>query len=239
MSGAVVTLAGVHVHYGSGHALRGIDLALEEGQCLSLMGRNGMGKSTTLKSIMGLVRPSAGTVTVMGRDIAALGPHDIAVAGVGYVPEERAIFPNLTVAENLQVAARPGGLKSDRNAWDLERVLKLFPRLAERMDHWGDHLSGGEQQMLTIGRAMMTNPKVLLLDEVTEGLAPLIREEIWSVIKVIKGEGLSVIVVDKDVARLTAICDRHLIMVKGEIVFSGDGAALTADPDLLHRHLGV
>jgi len=236
MSGAVVSLAGVHVHYGSSHALRGINLALAPGECLSLMGRNGMGKSTTLKAIMGLVRPSAGTVTVMDRDAAGLGPHDIAMAGVGFVPEERAIFPNLTVAENLQVAAR---MKNGGAGWDLDRVLKLFPRLAERMTHWGDYLSGGEQQMLTIGRALMTNPRVLLLDEVTEGLAPLIREEIWSVIEVIKSEGLSVVVVDKDVARLTAICDRHLIMVKGEIVFSGDGAALTADPDLLHRHLGV
>lgn len=233
----VIQLDGVHAYYGSSHVLRGMSFSLSRGACMSLMGRNGMGKSTTLKTIMGLVRPSRGAVTVMGRDGARLTPHDIAGAGVGYVPEEREIFPNLSVRENLLVAARPGN--RGRLDWTLEGVLALFPRLAERLDHWGNHLSGGEQQMLTIGRALMTNPDVLLLDEVTEGLAPLIRDEIWSVIEVIKRHGLSTIIVDKNVSRLMALADHHVIVVKGEVAFAGNSAELAADPDLLHRHLGV
>jgi len=153
------------------------------------------------------------------------------------VPEGREIFPNLSVRENLLIAARPG--PDGRGDWTLERVLSLFPRLAERLSHWGNHLSGGEQQMLTIGRALMTNPDALLLDEVTEGLAPLIRDEIWSVIEVIKGEGMATLIVDKNVAKLMALADRHLIVVKGEVVFSGDSAELAASPDVLHQHLGV
>lgn len=237
-----IVMEGVHAFYGSSHVLHGIDLMLAAGTCMSLMGRNGMGKSTTLKTIMGLVRARQGRVTIKGLDAGTLAPHDIAAAGVAYVPEERAIFPNLTVRENLLVASRAAVGDARRTgvaAWTLASVLELFPRLGERLDHWGNHLSGGEQQMLTIGRALMTNPDILLLDEVTEGLAPLIRGEIWSVIEVIKGQGLSVIVVDKDVTRLMALCDRHLIVVKGEVVFSGDSAALAADPELLHRYLGV
>jgi branched-chain amino acid transport system ATP-binding protein len=214
-----------------------MNLKLPAGACMSLMGRNGMGKTTTLKTIMGLVAPKQGSVTIKGQAAAGMAPNTIAQAGIAYVPEGREIFPNLSVRENLLIAARPG--PDGRGDWTLERVLSLFPRLAERLSHWGNHLSGGEQQMLTIGRALMTNPDALLLDEVTEGLAPLIRDEIWSVIEVIKGEGMATLIVDKNVAKLMALADRHLIVVKGEVVFSGDSAELAASPDVLHQHLGV
>jgi branched-chain amino acid transport system ATP-binding protein len=237
MIAPAIRMEGVHAFYGASHVLHGIDVSLAEGSCLSLLGRNGMGKTTTLKTIMGIVRARRGRVSIRGLDVGGMASNDIAGLGIAYVPEERAIFPNLTVRENLLVAARAG--TGGRAAWPLERVLSLFPRLAERIGHWGNHLSGGEQQMLTIGRALMTNPDILLLDEVTEGLAPLIRAEIWSVIETIKGEGMSVIVVDKDIQRLMTLADHHLILVKGEVVFSGDGPALAADPALLHRHLGV
>ncbi|MBT6093854.1 MAG: ABC transporter ATP-binding protein [Rhodospirillaceae bacterium] len=214
-----------------------MNLALPVGSCMSLMGRNGMGKTTTLKTIMGLVEPRSGTVSIKGVLANGMAPNAVASSGIAYVPEGREIFPNLTVRENLLIAARSG--PDGRNDWILTRVLELFPRLAERLGHWGNHLSGGEQQMLTIGRALMTNPDVLLLDEVTEGLAPLIRDEIWSVIEVIKGEGMATIIVDKNVGKLMALADQHLIVVKGEVVFSGDSAALAAQPEILHQHLGV
>lgn len=233
----IIVLDGVHAYYGASHVLHGMDLRLPKGACMSLMGRNGMGKTTTLKTIMGLVKPRRGTVTIKGRSTEGWAPHAVAAAGIAYVPEEREIFPNLTVRENLMIAARANA--SGASPWTLERVLELFPRLAERLRQWGNHLSGGEQQMLTIGRALMTNPDALLLDEVTEGLAPLIREEIWSVIEVINGEGMATIVVDKNVGKLMALADRHLIVVKGEVVFAGDSTALAAEPDLLHQHLGV
>jgi len=233
----VIVLDDVHTFYGASHILHGMNLRLPEGACMSLMGRNGMGKTTTLKTIMGLVAPKQGSVSIKGRAAGGMAPNAIAQAGIAYVPEGREIFPNLSVRENLLIAARPG--PDGRNDWTLDRVLTLFPRLAERLNHWGNHLSGGEQQMLTIGRALMTNPDALLLDEVTEGLAPLIRDEIWSVIEVIKGEGMATLIVDKNVAKLMALADRHLIVVKGEVVFSGDSAELAAAPDMLHQHLGV
>jgi len=233
----VIVLDDVHTFYGASHILHGMNLRLAEGACMSLMGRNGMGKTTTLKTIMGLVAPRQGSVTIKGQAAAGMAPNAIAQAGIAYVPEGREIFPNLSVRENLLIAARPG--PDGRGDWTLERVLSLFPRLAERLGHWGNHLSGGEQQMLTIGRALMTNPDALLLDEVTEGLAPLIRDEIWSVIEVIKKEGMATLIVDKNVAKLMALADRHLIVVKGEVVFSGDSAELAAQPDVLHQHLGV
>ncbi len=233
----VIVLDDVHTFYGASHILHGMNLKLPAGACMSLMGRNGMGKTTTLKTIMGLVAPKQGSVTIKGQAAAGMAPNTIAQAGIAYVPEGREIFPNLSVRENLLIAARPG--PDGRGDWTLERVLSLFPRLAERLSHWGNHLSGGEQQMLTIGRALMTNPDALLLDEVTEGLAPLIRDEIWSVIEVIKGEGMATLIVDKNVAKLMALADRHLIVVKGEVVFSGDSAELAASPDVLHQHLGV
>ena len=232
----VIALKNVHAYYGASHVLRGISLRLAPRSCLSLMGRNGMGKSTTLKAIMGIVVPRRGTVNIKGACCNGLLPHVVANAGIAYVPEEREIFPNLTVRENLYVAARPSA--KGKVDWDLGRILDLFPRLSERLNHWGNNLSGGEQQMLTIGRALMTNPDVLLLDEVTEGLAPLIREEIWSVVEVIKREGVATIIVDKNISKLMEIADHHLIVVKGEVVFSGDGAKLSAEAGLMQQYLG-
>jgi branched-chain amino acid transport system ATP-binding protein len=200
-----------------------------------------MGKTTTLKAVMGMVRPRRGEVRVAGRPVTGGPPHAVARAGVAYVPEERGIFPNLTVRENLVMAARipTENAGASREPWALERVLATFPRLGERLDHWGNHLSGGEQQMLTIGRALMTNPRLLLLDEATEGLAPLVREEIWRVIAEIRVAGIACVVVDKNVGRLMQVADRHVLLVKGRVAFNGDGAALAADPERLHRDLGV
>jgi branched-chain amino acid transport system ATP-binding protein len=200
-----------------------------------------MGKTTTLKAVMGMVRPFAGEIRIAGRRMTGLPPHAVAQAGVAYVPEERGIFPNLSVRENLVMAARRGGRDDAGPAdpWTLERVLETFPRLAERLEHWGNHLSGGEQQMLTIGRALMTNPRLLLLDEATEGLAPMVREEIWRVIREIRRAGIACIVVDKNIGKLLEIADRHVLLVKGRVAFNGDGAALAADPDRLHRDLGI
>ena len=233
----LIRMDGVDTYYGPSHILHGIDLSLEPGCCLSLMGRNGMGKTTTLKTIMGLVRPGKGKVEIRGHDVSKMPTHAIAASGIAYVPEERGIFPNLTVTENLLMAARLD--QSGREDWTFQRVLDLFPRLAEKEAQWGNNLSGGEQQMLTIGRALMTNPTVLLLDEATEGLAPLMREEIWRVIRVIKDAGIAVVIVDKNVGRLTELADRHMILVKGRVVFDGGRDELIADPERLHRYLGV
>jgi branched-chain amino acid transport system ATP-binding protein len=237
MSDAVLELTDVHARLGASHILRGISLTLGRGECISLMGRNGMGKTTTLRTVMGLVRAVRGAVRVLGRDTRRLAPYEIATLGVALVPERRGIFPNLTVRENLVMAARRG--KGGRSDWSLATVLELFPRLGARRDIWGTNLSGGEQQMLTIGRALMTNPEVLLLDEATEGLAPLVREEIWRVIAEIKNTGIACVIVDKNVKKLVELADRHVILVKGEVVFDGDGDRLMADPAFLHRNLGV
>ena len=233
----LIRMDGVDTYYGPSHILHGINLSLKPGCCLSLMGRNGMGKTTTLKTIMGLVRPGKGKIEIHGHDASKMPTHAIAASGIAYVPEERGIFPNLTVTENLFMAARLG--QSGRVDWTFQRVLDLFPRLAEREAQWGNNLSGGEQQMLTIGRALMTNPTVILLDEATEGLAPLMREEIWRVIRVIKDAGIAVVIVDKNVGRLTELADRHMILLKGRVAFDGDRDELIADPERLHRYLGV
>ncbi len=237
MTGPVLELADVHTYYGASHVLRGVSLRIGAGECISLMGRNGMGKTTTLRTAVGLVRPVRGTVRAFGSDTRRLPVNRIAAAGIAYVPEGRGIFSDLTVVENLTMAARAGA--DGRRDWTLDAVFALFPGLAERKDGRGATLSGGEQQMLTIGRALMTNPKVLLLDEATEGLAPLVREAIWRVIARIKASGIACIVVDKNVHRLVALADRHVILVKGRVVFDGDGEALLRDPAFLHRHLGV
>jgi branched-chain amino acid transport system ATP-binding protein len=201
------------------------------------MGRNGMGKSTLLKSLMGLVKPRTGTVMVHGQDLTRASPFQVAQAGVAYVPEGRGIFGNLSVRENLIMAARPGcrGQKD----WTYERVLDSFPRLAERLGHGGQQLSGGEQQMLTIGRALLTNPDVLILDEATEGLAPMIAKDIWRILGVIRASGISSIIVDKNWRHVTQVADRSLILVKGEIVFEGTSASLLSQPALLDKHLGL
>jgi branched-chain amino acid transport system ATP-binding protein len=224
---------GVHTYYGSSHVLHGIDFAIARGEAVGLMGRNGMGKTTLLRSILGLTPPREGRVTIHGRDMTGAAPHRVARAGLAFVPEGRGIFPNLTVREHLQLAARAGA--DGRSEWTYERVLGIFPRLKDRLGHGGAQLSGGEQQMLTIGRALMTNPALLILDEATEGLAPLVAREIWNVIGTIKASGIATVVVDKNLAAVSAVADRIVVLVKGAVVFEG----AKPDPETLHRHLGI
>lgn len=237
MSEVLIQARGLNTYYGSSHILRDLDFTLNRGETLGLMGRNGMGKSTLLKTLMGLVRPQSGQITMGQRDLTVLPTCEIARLGLAYVPEGRGIFGNLSVKENLVMAARPG--VRGQNDWTYQRVLDTFPRLAERLGHGGQQLSGGEQQMLTIGRALMTNPDVLILDEATEGLAPLIAREIWRICEVIRNSGISSIIVDKNWKHVTRITDRNLILVKGEWVFEGNSEALLGDPELLQKHLGV
>lgn len=227
----------LHTYYGTSHILRGVDFTVSRGETVALMGRNGMGKSTLLKSLLGLVRPQRGEVLVGAENVTTQPTHRIARRGIAYVPEGRGIFPNLSVRENLVMAARSGA-RGQRD-WTLERVLESFPRLAERVGHAGDALSGGEQQMLTIGRALMTNPDLLILDEATEGLAPLMAREIWAIIGAIRASGIATVVVDRNHGAVTAIADRAVILVKGQVVFTGTAAELRAQPQLLHSHLGV
>jgi branched-chain amino acid transport system ATP-binding protein len=237
MSERLVDARGVHSYYGSSHVLRGVDFHVDRGETIGLMGRNGMGKSTLLKTLMGLVRPREGTVEVKGRNMVGRPSYEVAQLGVAYVPEGRGIFGNLSVKENLVMAARPGA--QGQRDWTCERVLDTFPRLKERLGHGGQQLSGGEQQMLTIGRALMTNPDVLILDEATEGLAPLIAREIWRICGVIRDSGISSVIVDKNWKHVTQVSDRNVILVKGEVVFQGSSAELRAQPQLLDQHLGV
>ena len=242
---ALIDAKEINTYYGASHILRGIDFSVGRGETIGLMGRNGMGKSTLLKSIMGLVKPRSGRVTVMGRDMTGRAPYEIANAGLAYVPEGRGIFGNLSVVENLQMAARAGKTDAARARalagldWSYERVLDTFPRLKERLGHGGQQLSGGEQQMLTIGRALMTNPDVLILDEATEGLAPLIAREIWRICALIRESGISSVIVDKNWKHVTQITDRNVILVKGQVVFAGSSQELLAKPELLEQYLGV
>ncbi len=233
----LIRAIGLHSYYGASHILQGIDFHVRKGETVGLMGRNGMGKSTLLKSIMGLVKPRAGGVLVMGKPMTGRAPYEIAKLGVAYVPEGRGIFGNLSVVENLKMAARPG-TRGQRD-WTYERVLETFPRLAERLYHGGQQLSGGEQQMLTIGRALMTNPDVLILDEATEGLAPLIAREIWRICDVIRHSGISSVIVDKNWKHVTQVTDRNVVLVKGQVVFEGTSKQLIAEPNLLTQHLGI
>ena len=242
----LIDARGLNTYYGASHVLRGVDFAVGRGETIGLMGRNGMGKSTLLKSLMGLVQPRSGSVRIMGRDMTARAPHEIAQLGIAYVPEGRGIFGNLSVKENLLMAARPartGGSTSasatGQRHWSYERVLETFPRLQERLGHGGQQLSGGEQQMLTIGRALMTNPDVLILDEATEGLAPLIAREIWRICSVVRDTGISSVIVDKNWKHVTRITDRNVILVKGEVVFAGSSDELRSRPELLEQYLGV
>ena len=218
--------------YGPSQVLFGVNLEVGTSQVVSLLGRNGMGKTTTIRSIMGIARPKAGHITFDGKAMNGLPSYRIAQAGLGLVPEGRQVFPNLTVRENLLATARKG-------PWTLERVLNLFRNLRERQGHYGNQLSGGEQQMLAIGRALMTNPRLLILDEATEGLAPLIRAEIYRSIESLKADGLSILVIDKDVKALTRVADRHYVLEKGRVVWSGTSAELAADANVQHRYLGV
>jgi branched-chain amino acid transport system ATP-binding protein len=237
MTEALLEARELHSYYGASHVLHGINFRIERGETVGLMGRNGMGKSTLIRSMLGIVKPRGGEVRVGGTPMTGAQPYLIARRGIAYVPEGRGIFPNLSVRENLVMAARAG--HDDRREWTYERVLKTFPRLAERLGNGGWQLSGGEQQMLTIGRALMTNPDLLILDEATEGLAPMIAKEIWRIIDEIRAHGIATLIVDKNYAAVTAIADRNVILVKGRVVFDDTSAALLADPDLLHRHLGV
>jgi branched-chain amino acid transport system ATP-binding protein len=232
-----VEAAGIHTFYGSSHVLHGIDFHVGGGETVALMGRNGMGKSTLLKSLLGIVAPRRGMVKVAGDEVTGRETSSIIRRGIAYVPEGRGIFHNLTVKEHLLMAARsgPGG----RSDWTYQRVLDTFPRLAERLDNLGNHLSGGEQQMLSIGRALMTNPLLLILDEATEGLAPLIRREIWHVVKAIKQTGIATLVVDKNVGVLLDLADRHVILVKGRVVYDGGPGPLRDDPEILKKHIGL
>ncbi len=237
MSECLIHASGIHSYYGASHILHGIDFTVNRGETIGLMGRNGMGKSTLLKSIMGIVPPQRGSVSIKGQAMQGRPTFEVAQMGIAYVPEGRGIFGNLSVVENLQMAARAG--TQGQRDWTYERVLDTFPRLKERLNHGGQQLSGGEQQMLTIGRALMTNPDVLILDEATEGLAPLIAREIWRICSVIKASGISAIIVDKNWKHVTQITDRNVILVKGKVVFEGSSAALHAAPGVLVQHLGV
>jgi branched-chain amino acid transport system ATP-binding protein len=227
----------VHAYYGASHILHGIDFFVQRGETIGLMGRNGMGKSTLLKTLMGIVPMRRGSLHIKGQSMLGRPIFEIAQTGIAYVPEGRGIFGNLSVAENLQMAARPG--TQGQRDWTYERVLETFPRLKERLGHGGQQLSGGEQQMLTIGRALMTNPDVLILDEATEGLAPLIAREIWRICEVIKASGISAIIVDKNWKHVTQITDRNVILVKGRVAFESSSQALHDDPSILTQYLGV
>ncbi len=244
----LIDVQGLHSYYGASHILRGIDFTVGYGETIGLMGRNGMGKSTLLKSIMRLVKPVRGQVHIAGVNMTGRSAYEVANLGVAYVPEGRGIFGNLSVKENLIMAARKSRRPNyragntsaaARDDWTYDRVLDTFPRLKERLGHGGQQLSGGEQQMLTIGRALMTNPDVLILDEATEGLAPLIAKEIWRICETIKQTGISSVIVDKNYHHVTQITDRNVILVKGEVVFTGTSQQLNAQPELLARYLGV
>ncbi|MCP1401812.1 ABC transporter ATP-binding protein [Achromobacter insolitus] len=234
---ALIEAGGLHVYYGASHVLRGVDMHIAPGESVGLVGRNGMGKTTLIRSLMGHVKSAQGSVRVDGRDCTRAQPHAIARMGVAYVPEGRGIFPNLNVRENLQVAARAG--RDGRQEWSYARVLDVFPRLKERLGHGGQQLSGGEQQMLAIGRALMTNPELLILDEATEGLAPLIVAEIWKIIRQIRASGMSTLIVDRNYRAVLEHTDRCLVMEKGQIVQDGDSASLARQPEQLTRYLGV
>jgi branched-chain amino acid transport system ATP-binding protein len=223
--------------YGASQVLFGVDLEIRRGEMAALLGRNGMGKTTTVRSIMGLTRARNGSIRFLGRHIERQRPDRIARRGVALVPEGRQVFPNLTVRENLVAFA--GNRSEARDPWTLAKVLALFPRLAERIDNLGNQLSGGEQQMLAIGRALMTNPHLLILDEATEGLAPMVREEIWRCLTALKSAGQTILVIDKYVERLVEIADHHTILSRGRVAWRGSSAELAADRELWHRHLGV
>lgn len=233
----LIQAQGLNTYYGASHILRDLSFTVARGETIGLMGRNGMGKSTLLKSIMGLVKPRSGEVNITGRTMTGRSPYEVSRLGIAYVPEGRGIFGNLSVRENLQMAAR-AGTRGQRD-WTYERVLETFPRLTERLNHGGQQLSGGEQQMLTIGRALMTNPDVLILDEATEGLAPLIAREIWRICGLIRESGISSVIVDKNWKHVTQISNRNVILVKGQVAFEGSSEQLRTNPALLDQYLGV
>jgi branched-chain amino acid transport system ATP-binding protein len=232
----ILQASGIHAWYGSSHVLHGVDLTVHAGETIGLLGRNGMGKSTLIRTVLGHVKQREGRIAVRGQDLSRAAPHEVARAGVGYVPEGRGVFPNLSVRENLVMAARPG--REGRCDWPYERVLQTFPRLAERLNNLGAQLSGGEQQMLSIGRVLMTHPDLVILDEATEGLAPLIVAEIWRVIGQIRASGIATLIVDRDYRKVASQADRLVVLQKGQVVLAGEAAAL-ADSNELAACLGV
>lgn len=233
----MLSVSGLEASYGLNQVLFGIDLTIQTGEVVTLLGRNGMGKTTTINSILGIVPPKAGEMIFNGASLNALSSYRIARLGIGLVPEGRQVFPNLTVYENLIATA--ANRRNASNPWTLERIYAMFPSLQSRHGGMANLLSGGEQQMLAIGRALMTNPRFLILDEATEGLAPLVRNDIWACLKALKEEGLSILVVDKNVADLVVFADRHVIIEKGKVVWSGTSSDLANDHDLQQRYLGV
>jgi len=233
----MLKVEGLEAAYGVSQVLFGVTLDIAPGEVVTLLGRNGMGKTTTVLSIMGVVRPRGGSVRMDGAQISGLPSYRVAKAGLGLVPEGRQVFPNLTVRENLVATAANRGRPS--SPWTLEGVYRLFPNLQERQRHYGNQLSGGEQQMLAIGRALMTNPKLLILDEATEGLAPLVRAEIYRSIGELKTSGLAILVIDKDVNALTRVADRHYVLEKGRVAWSGGSDELRGNRDVQHRYLGI
>jgi branched-chain amino acid transport system ATP-binding protein len=236
MHDPILEARGVHAWYGSSHVLHGIDLQIARGETIGLLGRNGMGKSTLIRTLLGHVTQRDGRIHLFGQDVSQARPHEVARRGVAYVPEGRGIFPNLSVRENLVMAARP--VPASGRGWSLERVLQTFPRLAERIGNLGSQLSGGEQQMLSIGRALMTQPELIILDEATEGLAPLIVAEIWRVIGTIREDGIATLIVDRDYRKVLAQSDRALVLQKGQVVLAGTSAELRDSPQLA-SYLGV
>ncbi len=233
----LLEIEGIETAYGRSKVLFGISLKIAPGEMVTLMGRNGMGKTTTVRSIMGMTPASAGSIRIDGEEIRQLPSYRIAKLGLGLVPEGRQVFPNLTARENLVATAANRGNAAD--PWTFDKVCTLFPRLGERIDSMANLLSGGEQQMLAIGRALMTNPRLLILDEATEGLAPLIRAEIWRCLAQLRSQGQAVLLIDKNVAALTRLADRHYLIERGRVVWSGTSKELTSAPDIQHRYLGV
>jgi len=233
----MLKLEGINTYYGDSHILRGVDVELPPATSLGLLGRNGMGKTTLIRTLMGYVRPASGRVLFDGRDVTGWVPEKMARRGIGYVPEGRGIFPNLSVRENLLMSERPG-IDGARD-WTFDRVMQTFPRLTERLAFGGQQLSGGEQQMLAIGRALMTNPRLLILDEATEGLAPLIVAEIWRVIAEIRATGIATLIVDRDWRKVLAHTDLAVVMEKGKIVLAGASAELAKSPETLKSSLGI
>ena len=226
----MLTITDLQTGYGKKHVLHGVTLRINQGEVVTLLGRNGMGKTTSLRTLMGLNAAWSGKISFRDTDITNARPHTISQLGLGYVPEGRGIFPNLTVRENLQMGSRPG-------RWTMDRVCDLFPRLAERFSNWGSQLSGGEQQMLSIGRALLLNPSLIMLDEVTEGLAPLVQQEIWSCLDRVRSDGIAILLVDKNIRALLPITNRHYILQKGEICWSGTSAQLEANRAELDRYI--
>ena len=236
MSTAIFEVEGLHAWYGSSHVLHGIDLTIGRGETVGLLGRNGMGKSTLIRTLLGHVQQRDGRIHLFGQDLSKAKPHEVARRGVAYVPEGRGVFPNLSVRENLVMSAKPA--RDAKTGWSYERVMQTFPRLTERVNNLGNQLSGGEQQMLSIGRALMTHPELVILDEATEGLAPLIVVEIWRVIDQIRASGIATLIVDRDYRKVLTQSDRAVVLQKGSVVLSGDSGSLRHSEELA-SYLGV